>query len=102
MKKSIELLIEAQEFLVKKYVKENDTENTLKCIQMLIKEDCFDVPLKYGIILYKHKMFNQSYNIFSILYKYNQPIAMYFISVMKYKGEGCIKKDQKKNPNFYK
>lgn len=83
--------INAQEFLVFKYAKENDTENTLKYIHLLINEGRFDIPLKYAVSLYKSKNFKQAWYIFSILEKINHPIAMYFIGVMLYRGEGCDK-----------
>ena len=83
--------IESQEYLVMKYVKEKDIENILKYIHLLIKEGVFRVPLNYAIMLYKSKLFKQAFYIFSILYQYNHPIAMYFIGLMKYNGEGCMK-----------
>ncbi|KAK8889286.1 hypothetical protein M9Y10_034032 [Tritrichomonas musculus] len=83
--------IKAQEFLAVKYAKENDTENALKYIFILINEGCFEVPLNYAVTLYKLKQFKQAFNIFSLISKFNHPIAKYFIGIMKYNGEGCTK-----------
>lgn len=83
--------IKAQEFLAMKYLKENDTENTIKYIFILINEGAFDAPLNFAVFLYKMKKFEQAFNIFSIISKFNHPIAKYFIGVMKYYGEGCTK-----------
>lgn len=86
---NITKIIKAQENLALKYMKENDTENVIKYVFSLINEGCFDVPLRYATFLYKTKNFRQSLVIFDSLFKYNHPIAAYFIGVMKYKGEGC-------------
>lgn len=67
-------------------MKENDTENVIKYVFSLINEGCFDVPLRYATFLYKTKKFRQSLVIFDSLFKYNHPIAAYFIGVMKYRG----------------
>ena len=49
----------------------------------------FDVPMEYGIRLYKQGEFEVSMNYFKLLSKYNHLIANFFIGIMKYKCEGC-------------
>lgn len=81
--------IELFERLAVKFIKKNDTENIYNTLNVLTQKGRWKIPLEYAISLYKKKFYQQSFNYFSILSKINHPIAIYFIGVMKFKGEGC-------------
>ena len=83
--------VKSQQILAKKYSIENDEENTFKYMKMLTSSGSYGIPLEYSIILYKMKKYKQAFNYFSLLSKYNHPIAMYFIGIMKFNGFGCSK-----------
>ena len=80
----------AQEYLAKKYIKENDTENIYRCFCILIQNGLCRIPLEFAVQLYKMKYYKQAFNYFILISKTNNPIALYFIGVMKFMGQGCI------------
>ena len=81
--------VEAQEFLFKKFTKENDTENIYKYLCMLIKTGNCDAPIEYAVRLFNAKHYKQAFNYFTTISKINHPIAKYFIGLMKFYGYGC-------------
>ena len=74
-----------------KNILENDTENIHKYFCLLIKKGECSIPLEYAVNLYKRKYYKQAFNYFTMIAKSNNPIAKYFLGIMKYNGFGCIK-----------
>lgn len=75
--------------LAQKYIEDNDTENIYKYIVLLIESGESLIPIEYAFNLYKKGHFKVSYNYFSLISTTNNPIAQYFIGIMKFKGQGC-------------
>ena len=67
----------------------NPAEALKNLMGKLIRDGNCSIPIEYAINLYKMKQFKQAYNYFTLISKFNYPIAKFFIGVMKYRGEGC-------------
>ena len=83
--------IERMKFLARKYSKENDTENIYKYFCLLINAGESEIPLKYAIGLFKSEYYKQAFSYFSLISQTNNPIAKFYIAVMKFWGFGCEK-----------
>ena len=64
-------------------------------IHSLIKTGNYSVPLEYAFNLYKTKKYDLAFEYFSIISKFNHPIANYFVGLMYYYGQGCTQNRQK-------
>lgn len=79
----------AQAYLAMKFSRENDPENTFKYMKMCIRTGQDIVPLEYAKFLYDKKNFKLAFDYFNLVASVNNPIARFFIGLMKFKGEGC-------------
>lgn len=85
--------VESHEFLATKYSLENDCENMIIYFNMLINQGKCVIQIEYAMHLYKEKHHEQAFNYFCLINKVNHPIAQFYIAVMKYRGNGCQKKE---------
>ncbi|KAK8842041.1 Protein Aster-C [Tritrichomonas musculus] len=82
-------------YLAKKYSIENDKENTFKYMKMCSRLGNDIVPLEYAVRLYNRGYFKTAIDYFKMIAEKNNPIAKYFIAAMTFKGEGCVKDENK-------
>ena len=81
---------QAQENLLIRSNDENDAENVFKYISMLVKSGNWQIPLKYAVGLFRSGFYTQSFNYFTLISATNNPVALFYIGVMKFTGQGCV------------